>query len=75
MNRLFLLTMLFMFWSQMLHMRKLRCTSKEWMNTSMRHHALLQTGFHGPPNWQNRARVTFAKLSPLRLRHAAIVHG
>lgn len=40
----------------MLHMRKLRCTSKEWMNTSMRHHALLQTGFHGPPNWQNSSQ-------------------
>ena len=33
-----------------------------------------QTGFHGPPNWQNRPRVTFAKLFPARLRYAAIVH-
>ena len=28
----------------------------------MRHHVLLRTGIHGPLNWQNRVRVTFAKL-------------
>jgi len=32
------------------------------------------TGFHGPLNWRNRPRVTFAKLFPVRLRYAAIVH-
>ena len=29
---------------------------------------------HAPLNWQNRLRVTFAKLFPVRLRYAAIVH-
>ena len=67
MKRLFVLTALSLF-------LVLDASHEEWMNRSMRHHVLLQTGFHGPPNWQNQPRVTFAKLFPARLRYAAIVH-
>jgi hypothetical protein len=62
MNRLLVVT----------HMRKLRCTSKEWMSKSMKHHVLLQTGCHEPLSWENRVRVTFVKPFPSRLRYAAI---
>jgi hypothetical protein len=64
MNRLFVLTGLALFLGYMLHKRKRRCTSKEWMNKSIRHHVLPLTGFHGQFNSQNRPSVTFATPFP-----------
>ena len=50
MNRLLALAALTLFLGPRLHTRRLRCTSKELMSKSMRHHVLLQTGFHAPLN-------------------------
>ena len=74
MNRLFALTALLLFLGLDASHAQIRCTSNEWMNKSMRHHVLLQTGFHAPLNSQSRPRVTFAKLFLMRLRYAAIAH-
>jgi hypothetical protein len=74
MNRLFVLTALSLFLVLDASHAQTSLHKQESMNRSIRHHVLLQTGFHGSPNWQNRPRATFAKLFPARLRYAAIVH-
>ena len=74
MNRLFALTALSLFLGLDASRAQTSLHKQKWTNKSMKHHVLLQTGFHGPLNWQNQLRVTFAKLFPVRLRYAAIVH-
>ena len=74
MNRLFALTALLLFLSPEASHAQTSLHKQRVDEKSMRHHVLLQTGFHASLNWQNRPRVTFAKLFLMRLRYAAIAH-
>jgi hypothetical protein len=74
MNRLFVLAALSLFLGLNASQAQTSLHKQRVDEQIERHHVLLQTGFHGPPNWQNRPRATFAKLFPVQLRYAAIVH-